>query len=767
MKIVNSSIKKVDSLGIITGKPLYTDDLSLNNNILIIKLLRSPHAFAEILEIDTSIAKKIPGVIEIYTYKDVPNTKFTLAGQSYPEPSPYDRKILENCVRYVGDPVAIIAAVDEKTAIKAMRLIKVKYKVLEPVLDYEKALDNKSIVHKEKAFTNYDIGYDNNRNLASRISMEKPGVKEGFEESDVIIERTYRTQAQMHGMMETQRAMTYMDENNRLVVITSTQVPFHVRRHLARALEISPSMIRVIKPRIGGGFGAKQTATMEMYSAFVTLKTGKPAKHIFTREEACTCSTTRHSMTIKIKIGSDKIGNIKAMDIDVISNAGAYGEHAPTVTPLIAYKSFPLYAKVPMKFKADVVYSNTIVAGAFRGYGATQGAFAIESIINELAKKLEIDETEIRMKNLVETNLEIIENEDKTITLGNNYISGNIKKCIELGKKQFDWDFKRTKREVAPGIYRAAGMAVTMQGSGIAGLDTASATIKLNEVGHFTLMVGATDMGQGSDTVLSQMAAEILEVPMSKIVIHSADTDTCPFDPGAYASSGTYVSGNAVLLAAKKMKEKILEEASIQMNESIEKLEYFGSYIESTSGKKLELDILANKSISFERQNQITVTETWGGKTSPPPFIASFAEVEIDIETGEIKIINFLSVVDCGLRINPNLARVQVEGGIAQGIGLALHEDVQYTEKGKVKNNTFMQYKMPGRKDIGTGIEVLFNDSLEITGPLGAKSIGEVVVNSPAPAIADAICNITGFRGRKLPITSEKIFFHLKNHSKF
>ncbi|MGL6065246.1 MAG: xanthine dehydrogenase family protein molybdopterin-binding subunit [Fusobacteriaceae bacterium] len=764
---MNSSIKKVDSLGIITGKPLYTDDLSLNNNIAIVKLLRSPHAFAEIEEIDVSIAKKIPGIIEIYTYKDVPNTKFTLAGQSYPEPSPYDRKILEKTLRYIGDPVAIVVAIDEKTSMKAMSLIKVKYQVLLPVLDYEKALDSDIIIHKEKAFTNYNIGYDNTRNLASSVSMEKPGVEEGFEKSDVIIERTYRTQAQMHGMMETQRAMSYMDENNRLVVISSTQIPFHVRRHLARALEISPSLIRVIKPRIGGGFGAKQTATMEMYCAFVTLKTGKPAKHIFTREEACTCSTTRHSMRIKIKIGSDKVGNIKAIDINTISNAGAYGEHAPTVTPLIAYKSFPLYAKVPMKFRADIVYSNTMVAGAFRGYGATQGAFAIESIINELAKKLKIDETEIRMKNLVETNSEIIKNEDESISLGKNYVSGDIKKCIEIGKKQFNWDLKREKREVAPGIYRGAGMAVTMQGSGIAGLDTAAATIKLNEVGHFTLMVGATDMGQGSDTVLSQIAAEILEVPMSKIVIRSADTDTCPFDPGAYASSGTYVTGNAVLLAGKKMKEKILEEASIQMNEKIDDLKYFGDYIESTSGKKIELDVLANNSISFARQNQITVTATWGGKTSPPPFIASFAEVEIDSATGEVKIINFLSVVDCGLRVNPNLARVQVEGGIAQGIGLALYEDVQYTEKGKVKNNTFMQYKIPGRKDIGTGIEVLFSDSIEATGPLGAKSIGEVVVNSPAPAIADAIYNVTGYRGRQLPITSEKIYFYLKNHSKF
>lgn len=746
MKFVNKSLKKVDSISIITGKAQYTDDIQLNNP-LIIKILRSPYAYAKIEEIDITIAMKVPGVEAIYTYKDVPDTYFTKAGQSYPEPSPYDSKILDEYVRYVGDAVAIVAAIDEKTALKAMKLIKVKYDVLTPVLDYEKALDNSILVHERKAQCNYDIGYDNTRNIASHIFLEKPGVNEGFEDSEVIIENTYRTQPQIHAMMETQRASCHIDENGRLVVITSTQIPFHVRRHLARALEISPAKIRVIKPRIGGGFGAKQTMSMEIYSAFVTLKTGKPSKHILTRKEATVCTTTRHEMTLKVKIGSDKQGNIKAIDINVISNAGAYGDHAPTVSPLVAFKTFPLYSKVPMRFNCDVVYSNTMIAGAFRGYGATQGVFAVESIISELANKIGVDETEIRLKNLVNQ--------------GEDDVSGDIKKCIEVGREKFNWDERKKPREIVKGKIRVAGMSVTMQGSGIPELDTAAASVKLNETGHFTLSVGATDMGQGSDTVFVQMAAEILEVNMDKIVIKSADTDYSPFDPGAYASSGTYVTGNAVVLACEKMKEELLLEASIQLGVSKETLDYQGNKIVSNCGKEVTLEDLSLRAISYERQNQIVTTATWGGQTSPPPFVASFVEVDIDKNTGEVKVVDFLSVVDCGTVINKATAQVQVEGGIAQGIGLALYEDIKYDKNGKVSTDDFMQYKIPARVDIGSNINVIFSDSYETTGPFGAKSIGEVTINTAAPAIANAVENGIGLRVKKLPITSEQVLLHI------
>ena len=747
MKIVNKSTKKIDSIGIITGRPLYTDDLVINNNSLIVKLLRSPHAYARIADIDTSIAKKIPGVEAIFTYHDVPNTMFTLAGQSYPEPSPYDRKILDEYVRYVGDPVAIIAAIDEKTAEKAMKLIKVKYEVLEAVIDYEKALDSDILVHREAAHTNYPIGYDNKRNVASSYLETKGDVEKGFAESDVIIEETYYTQPQIHAMMETYRTACYLDAQGRLNVISSTQIPFHVRRHLARALEMPSSRIRVMKPKLGGGFGGKQTSVCEIYPAFVTMKTGKPSKIVYTRKETQACSNTRHAMRLKVKIGSDREGNIKAIDINVLSNTGAYGEHAPTVTALVVYKTFPLYAKVPMRCKADIVYSNTTVGGAFRGYGATQGTFAVESAVNELAHKLGLDPTEVRMKNLV----------DQSET-----VSGDIKKCIEIGKEAFDWK-NRCVKDMGNGKVRASGMAVTMQGSGIQGVDTASATLKLHDSGDYTLYIGVTDMGQGCDTVTAQMAAEILEVPMEKIIVNSADTDVSPYDPGAYASSGTYVTGNAVILAAKKMREEVMKMASFLMKTPIEELEYMGEYVQDKNGNQLSLKEIGVRSVSFEGMNQLTTTATWGGKTSPPPFIASFAEVEVDTLTGETKVIDFLSVVDCGLPINPALAQVQVEGGIAQGIGLALYEDIQFDERGKMKHDTLMQYKIPSRKDLGNNIKVMFSYSDEPTGPFGAKSIGEVVINTASPAIADAIYNTTNRRLRSLPMTSEKIFWAINS----
>ena len=742
MKIVNKEIKKVDSIGLITGKPFYTDDLVANQNYLIVKLLRSPHAYARIKNIDTSIAEKVPGIEAIYTYKDVPQTKFTLAGQSYPEPSPYDRKILDEYVRYVGDPVAIIAAEDEKSAEKAMKLIKVEYEVLEAVVDYEKALDSDVVVHMDKDQTNYDIGYDNKRNLASSYLEVKGDVDEGFKNSDVIIENTYYTQPQIHAMMETYRTACHFDVYGRLTVISSTQIPFHVRRHLARALEYPSSKIRVIKPKLGGGFGGKQTSVCEIYPAFVTLKTGKPSKIVYTRKETQACSNTRHAMRLKVKIGSDKEGNIKAIDIDVLSNTGAYGEHAPTVTALVVYKTFPLYAKVPMRCKANIVYSNTTVGAAFRGYGATQGTFAVESAVNELAHKLGMDPTEIRMKNLV----------DQSDT-----VSGDVKKCIEIGKEKFNWKDRKVV-DMGDGKIRASGMAVTMQGSGIAGLDTGSATIKFHDSGDFSLLLGVTDMGQGCDTVHTQIASEILDVPMDKIIVHTADTDISPYDPGAYASSGTYVTGNAVIIAAKKMKEEIIKMAAKLMKKSVEEIEYFGEYVEDRDGNRMTLRDIGERAVSFEAQNQITTTGTWGGETSPPPFIASFAEVEVDTLTGETKVIDYLSVVDCGLPINPALARVQVEGGIAQGIGLALTEEITIDTKGKLLQDTLMQYKIPSREDIGTNIEVVFSYSNEPTGPFGAKSIGEVVINTASPAIADAIYNATGARMRSLPMTSEKIF---------
>ncbi|MCY6353785.1 xanthine dehydrogenase family protein molybdopterin-binding subunit [Clostridium sp. ZS2-4] len=759
MKVVNKPISKIDGMDIATGKPVYTDDLNINNNALVLKILRSPHAFAKIKSINTEIAEKVPGVECILTYKDVPNVRFTLAGQSYPEPSPYDRLILDECVRYVGDEVAIVAAVDEKTAVKAMNLIKVDYEVLEPVLDFEKAEGHTSVVHSEDDLQlNMDIGMQKEKNIAASCKMEVGDIEKELEESDVVVEETYYTQAQAHAMMESYRAFNYMDHAGRLTIVSSTQIPFHVRRHVARALQIPKSKVRVIKPRIGGGFGGKQTAAVEIFTAIVTLKTGKPSKIIYDRRETFGCTTSRHAMRIKVRLGADKEGNIKAVDMTALSDTGAYGEHASTVFGVAGYKTLPLYNKAKAsRYMGNVVYTNKMPAGALRGYGVTQGIFALESAVNQLAEKLGMDPTELREKNLIkqgETHPILGHTEDGS---PNELKSSTLDKCIERGKELIGWDEKYPRKVISNTKVRAVGMAITMQGSGIAGIDTASAVIKLNDDGFYTLFLGSTDMGTGSDTILAQMASEILETTMDKIIVHAADTDISPYDTGSYASSTTYVTGNAVIKAAEDMKKQIIENAAKLLGVNEEEVEFDGEFVKTIDGKQsLSLDEIAQRLISGEGKNQLIGTGTFGGDTSPPPFIAGFAEVEVDTETGKIELIDYVAAVDCGTVINPNLARIQVEGGLVQGIGMAMYEDVQYSNKGKMISDTFMQYKIPCRKDINK-ITVDFVSSYEPTGPFGAKSVGEVVINTPPPAIAHAVSNAVGVNVRSLPITPEKV----------
>lgn len=549
MNIVGKGIKKIDGMSITTGKPVYTDDLSAKD-ALVVKILRSPHAYAKIKDIDTSKAEMVDGVECVLTYKDVPKSQFTLAGQTYPEPSPYDRLILEDVVRYVGDEVAIVAAIDEKTAIKAMNLIKVKYEVLTPVLDFEEAIGNKTMVHDEDRHCNFDIGMQREKNIVSHHDYTKGDVEKVLSNCDVVIEETYYTQAQAHAMMETYRAYNYLDHMGRLVVVSSTQIPFHVKRHLSRALEIPASKIRVIKPRIGGGFGGKQTACVEIFSAIVTLKTGKPAKIIYDRKETFNCSTSRHAMRLKVRLGATNDGIIKAIDIKALSDTGAYGEHASTTIGLVGEKTLPMYNKVEAtRFIADVVYTNKMPAGALRGYGASQGCFAVESTINMLANKLKIDPTDLRLKNVVTEG-------ETTFAYGKTLNSVDLIKCINKGKELIGWNEKYPCKHFDNGKIRSVGMAITMQGSGIQGLDKSSAEIKLNDCGDYTLMIGSTDMGTGSDTILAQMAAEVLDTSIENITVISADTDLVPYDPGSYASSTTYVTGMAVVKAAQDLREK-------------------------------------------------------------------------------------------------------------------------------------------------------------------------------------------------------------------
>ena len=762
MKIVNKPISKLDGMDIATGKPVYTDDLAAKN-ALVLKILRSPHPFARIKDINIDRALKVSGVECIITHRDVPKIRFTMAGQSFPEPSPYDRLIIDEYVRYVGDEVAIIAADTEKNAVKAMNLIKVDYEVFKPVLHPETAEEQESVVHPEEDLhLNYDIGMIKEKNIVSQCTIGYGDVDEEFKNSEFTVEETYNTQAQAHGMMETYRAFTYLDHNGRLTIVSSTQIPFHVRRIVARALDLPKSKVRVVKPRIGGGFGGKQTASVEVFPAIVTLKTGKPAKLIYDRKETFSCTTSRHAMRLKIRLGADKEGNIKALDIQCLSDTGAYGEHASTVSHVAGDKALPIYHKAKaVRYTGKVVYTNKMPAGALRGYGATQTTFAVESAMNELAAKLGMDPAVLREKNIIK------EGDANPLLCGSKegapvvLASCTLDKCIEKGKELIGWKEKYPSREISVTKVRAVGMAITMQGSGIAGIDTATVVIKLNEDGFYTMFTGATDMGTGSDTILAQMAAEILETTMDKIIVNSADTDISPYDPGSYASSTTYVTGNATVRAAEDLKKQITKAGAELLNAAENNVEFDGVAVKTLDGDKhITIAQLAHKLMNGAGEMQLIGKGAFGGDTSPPPFIAGFAEVEVDKETGKVEVIDYVAVIDCGTVINPNLARIQAEGGLVQGIGMAMYEDVKYNYKGRMDSNTFMQYKIPCRKDIGN-ITVAFESSYEPTGPFGAKSIGEVVINTPSPAIAHAVYNAVGVNVRDLPVTPEKVLMEM------
>ncbi len=753
MKTVNQSVRKKDAMQLVTGQPVYLDDVA-PKDCLTVKLLRSPHANAYIKSIDTSRAMLVPGMEAVFTWQDVDQNgrRYTQAGQTYPEPSPYDRLVLDRHVRFVGDVVAILAGKDEKTVEKAMKLIKVEYEVLEPVLDFHTAKDNPVLVHPENNWESLcPVGADNKRNLCAHEETGSGDVDAVLQGCDVVIDRVYHTKACQQAMMETFRTYCSIDAYGRLNVLSSTQIVFHCRRILANALHIPKSMIRVSKPRIGGGFGAKQTSVCEVYPAFVTWMTKKPSKLIFTRRESMTASTPRHEMEMHVRLGADKNGIVKAIDLYTLSNTGAYGEHGPTTVGLSGHKSIPLYGKAEaFRFTYDVVYTNHMSAGAYRGYGATQGLFAVESAVNELAAKLNIDPIELRLRNIVK------EGEVMPAYYNQQNTSCALDRCIENVKRRIDWDNKYPMRVLPNGKIRSVGMGMAMQGSGITSVDVGSAALKLNDDGFYTLRIGAADMGTGCDTILAQIAAEVLECSLENITVLAADTDSSPYDSGSYASSTTYVTGKAVEMCAKQLIEKLCEQAAQMLGVPADTLQFMGDRVETADGQKsVSLTEIAVAG-QCGANTALEAAVTHSSELSPPPFMVGAAELEIDPETGETQVIDFVSAVDCGTPVNPNLARVQAEGGILQGIGMALTENVTYNAKGEPIESSLMQYKIPTRADIGH-IRVEFESSYEESGPFGAKSIGEVVINTPLPAIADAVANATGHRFYELPITPEQI----------
>ena len=749
---IHKPVRKKDAMQLLLGKPVYTEDLA-PKDALTVKILRSPHANAMVREIDAAAALKVPGVVAVYTWQDVPRNRFTIAGQTYPEPSPYDRLILDRHVRFAGDAVAIIAAETEKAALKAMKLIKVQYDILPAVLDFRTAKDNKTLVHPEEDWVpTCPVGGDNRRNLVASDSNSDGDVDAVLAGCDIVLDRTYHTKAYNQAMMETFRTCAEMDRYGRLHILSSTQIVFHVRRILSRALGLPMCRIRVEKPRIGGGFGAKQTAVCEMYPAFVTLKTGRPSKLVYTREEAQIAGSPRHEMQVRVRLGADCEGHIHAIDMYTLSNTGAYGEHGPTTVGLSGHKSIPMYTGnlEAYRFRYDVVYTNHQAAGAYRGYGATQGIFALETTVNELAEQLGIDPTVIRDRNMVREGM-------KMTSYYNEMANAcALDRCLEHCRRIFRWEEKYPVRDMGNGKVRAAGVAMAMQGSCISNVDVGSATLKLSEDGTYNLIIGAADMGTGCDTILAQMAAECLDCSVEDIAVFGADTDTSPYDSGSYASSTTYITGKAVEKACAELKQKICEIAAGMLHCQPDEVVFEGKRVRRIhSDESLTLQEIGYKTQVF---NNIAAeaTASHSSPVSPPPYMAGMVEIELDKETGLVTILDYMAVVDCGIPINPALARIQTEGGIVQGIGHTLMENVQYDANGKPIESSFLQYKIPTRLDMGH-LRVEFENSYEPTGPFGAKSIGEIVINTPAPAIAHAIYRATGVWHREIPITPEQI----------
>ena len=753
MKTVNQSMRKKDAMQLVTGQPVYMDDV-IPQDCLIVKLLRSPHANAIVQEIDTSRALLAPGIEAIYTWKDVDQQgrRYTQAGQTYPEPSPYDRLVIDRHVRFAGDVVAILAGKDEKCVDKAMKLIKVRYEVLPAVLDYHTALDNPVLVHPEENWESLaPVGADNKRNLCAHDESGAGDIEAVLAGCDVVIDHTYHTRACQQAMMETFRTYCSIDAYGRLNVLSSTQIVFHCRRILANALHIPKSMIRVAKPRIGGGFGAKQTSVCEVYPAFVTWKTKKPSKIIFSRYESQIASSPRHEMELHVRLGATKDGIVRGIDLYTLSNTGAYGEHGPTTVGLSGHKSIPLYGKAEaFRFVSDVVYTNHMSSGAYRGYGATQGLFAVESAVNELADKLGIDPFVIRRRNIVR------EGDVMPAYYGQVNTSCALDRCLQAVHDNIGWDEKYPVRDMGNGKVRAVGMGMAMQGSGITSVDVGSASLKINDDGFYTLSIGAADMGTGCDTILAQIAAEVLDCPLDNVTVLGADTDSSPYDSGSYASSTTYVTGKAVEQCAEQLKQKICQVGAGLLGLDERAVVFAGDAVTSEDGTQRATLAQIAAASQCGSNTALEAVVTHSSEISPPPFMVGAAEVEVDLETGEAQVIRYEAAVDCGTPVNPNLARVQAEGGILQGIGMALTENVTYDDRGMPRENSLMQYKIPARNDIGH-IHVVFESSYEGTGPFGAKSIGEVVINTPLPAVADAIYHATHKRFYELPITREQI----------
>ena len=767
---VGQSVNKIDSLSLATGTARYTDDFRVDRP-LHVALLYSDLAHAEIEEIDTSQAEALEGVVAILTYKNVPRQWHSTAGQGFPEHSPYDALLFDRRVRFVGDRVALAAAESAEIAREACRRIRVRFKPLDPLLDPEKAMDdNAPRIHGDEEHAKIPVAYEPSRNLAAEVTIAFGDLAKGFEEADSIDEDTYSTSYASHCAIEPHAVVASFDEWGRLVIVTTTQVPFHVRRIVSRVTGIPLRMLRIIKPRIGGGFGGKQEVFLEPMVALVAWRTRRSVRLVLSRREVFVSSRTRHPMTTRIKTGFKDDGTITALEMECLMNSGAFGTHALTVVSNAGAKVLPLFNRIKnLKFTGKSVYTTLPVGGAYRGYGATQSYFAFNQQIDIIARLTGQDVLDYcKREHIKEGETSEVfralgegkEGVSQTIT------SCKLDECIDRGADAIGWYDKRDKRPADnDGRIRGVGMAIAMQGSGIPKIDMGSASMKMNEDGSFNLAVGATDIGTGSDTILAQIASEVLQVPVDSVIVLSSDTDLTPFDVGAYASSTTYISGGAVEKCARRIEQQILSVASQMLD--AEPTGLFlreGKVIERETEREVPFDEIASHSLYSRDQFQIQAQASHTASISPPPFIAQFAEVEVDTQTGKVTVLNFVSAVDCGQPINPLLAEGQVEGAVLNGISYALCEQYLFDKSGKMTNPSFWDYKIYNTLD-KPKMKTIIVDSFEDSGPFGAKSIGEIAINGPAPAIANAVCDAVGIRMTSIPMTPERVWLRLNKKS--
>jgi putative selenate reductase molybdopterin-binding subunit len=773
---------KVDAVKLAQGKPVFAADYE-QRGILVAKVLHSPHAHARIKSIDASKARALPGVASVLTHKDIPRVAYSTAGQSDPIPGPLDCFCLDTKVRFVGDRVAFVAAETAEIAEEALELIEVEYELLEPLLDPSQAMaPNAPRIHDEPDYVNF-ADSDPSRNLAAEIRIDIGDVDEGFAQADQVIEAEYIVPKVQQAHIEPHVVVTHWDQDDRLVVYTSTQVPFHVRRILAPVLDLPIKRIRVIKPRIGGGFGGKQEVLIEDVAAHLTIATGRPVLFEYTRREEFIASRSRHPMRVRMKTGVKADGTITANEMYAISDTGANGAHALTVTGNTGHKAMALYVgdgeyrqSPNIRFYADVVYTNTPPSGAYRGYGVPQGFWPVERHMEKIARQLGLDPLAFRLKNALRAGelhpfstawSEGREPRPETIE------TNGLEECVRQGKAAIGWDQKYANPDWQrlpgqPHLRKGIGVALVMQGTAIPYLDMGGASIKLNDDGSFNLLVGATDLGTGSDTVLAQMAAEVLGVPVNDVLVYSSDTDFTPFDKGAYASSTTYISGAAVVRAAEQVAERMKARAAAMLNNrgdgpavSAEEIQLLDGRAFGPDGRAVTHAQIGHHSLHHEDQEQIMAVGSYMSPVAPPPFAAQFAEVTVDIETGQVRVDKLVMAVDSGVIVNPITASGQIEGGMTQALGYAVSEEMVYDEKGRPREADLRDYHIFRAHEMPE-LETIFVETFEPSHPFGVKAVAEIPMDGVAPAVGNAVFDATGVHIDANPITPQKVWRALK-----